>query len=237
VSRDGEIARALRPTFAREAAALSTHLTEAFASGRRDDVRALAHRLVGTAGTVDETAVVVASRTLEALAADQGAEEEDVRAAVDAVVGAVLAAVSAIDAEASAGGEHRPAPLGGLPVVVAIEDNPANVTLLQRIFAGIDGVELVTAQSGMEGVRLARDRDAALVLLDMNLPDVPGEWVLDALRGVDGRPVTQIVVVSADASPGQEEHARSLGASDYVAKPFDIARLRTLVREACAVGV
>jgi DNA-binding response OmpR family regulator len=120
-----------------------------------------------------------------------------------------------------------------VPVVVAIEDSPANVALLHRIFDDVDGIELVTAQSGREGARLAVERSAALVLLDLNLPDVPGEWVLESLRGPDGRPVAKVVVVSADATPGQEAQALRLGASGFIAKPFDIAHLRAVVREAC----
>ena len=233
MSRDDEIAAALRPTFAREAIAIAEELEDASRGGKRDELRRLAHRLVGSAGTVREFALVDASRELEQLAADTTVADETVAATTRSVVAAVRDVAGTVQPDAAAtediaeSGSDR-------PVVVAIEDSPANVTLLRRIFESLPDVELVTTQSGRDGARLAVDRRASLVLLDLNLPDVSGEWVLDALRGADGRAVTNVVVVSADATPGQAEHARRLGASGYVAKPFDIARLRALVREAVA---
>jgi CheY-like chemotaxis protein/HPt (histidine-containing phosphotransfer) domain-containing protein len=236
VSRDEEIAAALRPTFAREARGIAERLDEASRAGSREELRALAHRLVGSAGTVHETAIVDASRELELLAADQSVPDEAVVVRARVVSAAVHRVVGTIVADPAPAHGDPAAPESGRPVVVAIEDSPANVTLLHRIFESIPDVELVTTQTGRDGARLAVDRAASLVLLDLNLPDVPGEWVLDQLRGPDGRAMTKVVVVSAEAGPGQAEHARSLGASDYVAKPFDIGRLRTLVRESCLGG-
>lgn len=230
MTRDEEIAAALRPTFAREARMLAGQIEQAAARGSREELRQLAHRLVGSAGTVREKALVEASRDLELVAGDATVSEGVVVERARSVATVVRALVEQIGVGAPAAGAVGG---GGVPVVVAIEDSSANVALLHRIFDDVDGVELVTAQSGREGARLARERAAALVLLDLNLPDVSGEWVLDALRGDDGQPVPRVVVLSADATPGLEEQARRLGASDYIAKPFDIAHLRAVVREAC----
>jgi CheY-like chemotaxis protein len=230
VTRDEEIAAALRPTFAREARMLAEQIETAAETGSRQELRQLAHRLVGSAGTVREKALVEDSRELERMAGDASVDE---RAVVERARGVTAAVGLLVDQFGVGAAAEDVARGGGVPVVVAIEDSSANVALLHRIFDDVDGVELVTAQSGREGARLARDRAAALVLLDLNLPDVPGEWVLDALRGDDGQPVPKVVVLSADATPGLEEQARLLGASDYIAKPFDIAHLRAVVREAC----
>jgi CheY-like chemotaxis protein/HPt (histidine-containing phosphotransfer) domain-containing protein len=233
VTRDDEIAAALRPTFAREAGPIAAQLEDASRGGRRDELHSLAHRLVGSAATVREVALVDAARTLERLTASAAADDETVAAHTRAVANAVRELIHSIRPEPAAGGADAGSSAAGRPVVVAIDDSPANVTLLHRIFESIPGVELVTSQSGRDGARIALDRHASLVLLDLNLPDVSGEWVLDALRGADGHVVTNVVVVSGDATPGQAEQARRLGATDYVEKPFDIAKLRALVRDAC----
>lgn len=234
MSRDDDIVLALRPTFVREATAIADRLEEATLSGQRDDVRTLAHRLVGTAGTVREEALVEASRELEEIADDVFTDDRAVSVRAVEVAGAVRAVVAASELSSPPSTHDAADANPSLPVVVAIEDNAANVALFRRIFERVDGVELVTAQSGREGAKLAVERSAVLVLLDMNLPDVAGEWVLGALQGPDGKPLTRVVVVSADASPAHEELARNLGASDYVSKPFDVAHLRSLVQEACA---
>ncbi len=235
MSRDDEIAAALRPTFAREATVLAERIEEASEAGRRDDLRRLAHRLIGSAGTVRENGLVAASRELEQVAADETVDDAALAARAGALAAAVRVLVRAIESgtpRALATGAHETvAPA----VVVAIEDSPANLALLRRIFDGIEGARLLTAETGRDGARLAVEHAAALVLLDLNLPDVPGEWVLDALRRPDGTTVTR-VVVSADVTPGQEEQARRLGAADFVAKPYDIARLRAVVMDACRLG-
>jgi len=232
-SRDGHIAAALRPMFAHEAAAIAESLEAAARGGRRDEVRSLAHRLAGSAGTVREPALVDASRELELLAAASTAPDEEVAARASSLATAVRRVVgTAPDAappplQPDGDAETRRA------LVVAIEDSAANAELLRRIVESIPGVELVTCESGREGARIALERDLSLVLLDLDLPDVPGEWVLEALRGADGRPLADVVVVSGGATPGQEERARALGAVGYLAKPFEVARLRALVRDVC----
>lgn len=235
MTRDDDITEALRPTFAREAAALAERIEQASASGRRDDVRLLAHRLVGTAGTVREDALVDASRELEEVAGDAFSDDYAVERRAREVVGAVRAAVEGVAPAAPAEADGADERAVALPVVVAIEDNAANVALLHRIFERINGVELVTAQSGREGARIAVERSASLVLLDMGLPDVPGEWVLEALQGPDGKVATTVVVVSAETQPDHRQLSR-FGVAAYVSKPFDVARLRSLVEEACTAG-
>jgi len=223
VTRDAEIVAALRPVFAGEVNRIAPELRAATADGRWEDVRVLAHRLVGTAGTVEEAGLVDAARSLEAAAACGAVSPEY----LDAVLLAVDGALARSRAAAELGTAGRPVPGQARPVVVAIEDNPANLALLERVFAGIDGVELRTTASGVEGVELARSCSAALVLLDLQLPDVRGEWVLEALAGS-----TRVAVVSGDLDPEREADVRALGASDYVAKPFELAELRALVESA-----
>jgi CheY-like chemotaxis protein len=229
VRRDEEIAAALWPIFVAEATALSDAIETASAAGRRGEVCALAHRLIGTAGTVGESGVVEAARRLED---EAGAASGEIGPAVAAALAAIEQAV-AREPPVTAGTGARPVHRPGASVVVAIEDDAANARLLERIFESVSGIELLTARNGNEGVRLARERGATVVLLDMNLPDGSGERVLERLRDEGGGLRIRVIVVSADATPEKRETARALGAFDYVAKPFDVASLRLLVEEAC----
>lgn len=229
MTRDDAIAAALRPVFAAEAAALARELEEAAAAGRDQRVRALAHRLVGMAGTVHEHCLVAAAHRLEQAAAAEAGDR------LQAAVATTLASLrAAIEATRPAGSAELPPeapglPAAALPVVLAIEDDRANLVLLRRIVDEIPGVELVTAASGAEGLRLAADPRVRLVLLDRRLPDMAGEAVLAALRGGNGRPRVPVVVVTADADAATRREAERLGASGVLPKPFALARLRTLV--------
>ena len=67
--------------------------------------------------------------------------------------------------------------------VLYIEDNPSNVRLVEKIFGLSSDIGLSVAREGSRGVALARELEPDLILLDLHLPDMPGEQVLAALRG------------------------------------------------------
>jgi HPt (histidine-containing phosphotransfer) domain-containing protein len=93
VTRDDRIAAALRPVFAAEAAPLAASLAEAAGAARADEVADGAHRLLGMAASVHETAVADAARALER-AADGGAPPGELRERAAAVTAAVAAALA-----------------------------------------------------------------------------------------------------------------------------------------------
>jgi len=121
------------------------------------------------------------------------------------------------------------APSSGPRTVLYIEDNASNVKLLEAILAGRPEVELMVAIQGRLGMELALEHRPDLVLLDLDLPDMPGDEVLRRLRADPRTATTRVVVVSADATPRQVERLLALGADDYLSKPFDIARLLALI--------
>ncbi len=122
------------------------------------------------------------------------------------------------------------------PCVLCIEDNPANLALIRKVFELRAGVELVTASTGTGALALARSERPKLVLLDLNLPGTSGQEVLSQLRIDAGTRDTPVVIVSADASPGTIARLRAAGATDYLTKPIDIARLLEVVDEALAAA-
>ena len=82
----------------------------------------------------------------------------------------------------------------------------------------------MTALQGRLGIDLARDHRPALILLDLNLPDIHGFDVLRALA-VDGATADiPVIVISAHVTPGQASRALSLGARAVLEKPLDIPR-------------
>ncbi|WP_019875802.1 ATP-binding protein [Sporichthya polymorpha] len=114
-------------------------------------------------------------------------------------------------------------------VVLAVEDNPANVRLLQEIVSRRPGWRLVTAGQGQLGLDLAIADPPDLVLLDLHLPDLRGEDVLMRLRAEPSTAAVPVVVVSADATPGRAERIVALGAADYFTKPIQVGRLLALL--------
>lgn len=114
--------------------------------------------------------------------------------------------------------------------VLYIEDNAANIALLERIFALSPGIRLITAREGARGVLLAESEKPDLVLLDLNLPDVDGATVLQQLQANAETRSIPVIVVSADALPSQRERLKAAGAIDYITKPFNVLEFLATIR-------
>jgi signal transduction histidine kinase/CheY-like chemotaxis protein len=109
--------------------------------------------------------------------------------------------------------------------VLYVEDNVSNLRLIERVVQVRGDVEVVAAMQGRLGLELAREHRPALVLLDLHLPDMPGEEVLRRLREDPATASTPVVIVSADATPGHVQRLLTAGASAYVTKPVDVRDL------------
>jgi PAS domain S-box-containing protein len=109
--------------------------------------------------------------------------------------------------------------------VLSIEDNLSNLRLLERVVAHRSGWRLVHALQGSLGLELARATVPDLVLLDLHLPDLPGEEVLAALQADPATRSLPVYVVSADATQGQRRRLLAAGARGYLTKPIDIRQL------------
>ncbi len=118
--------------------------------------------------------------------------------------------------------------------VLHIEDNLANVELVERVLAQRPQITVVPAMQGRMGIDLARRHHPILILLDLNLLDIPGSEVLKILRDDPTTADIPVAIVSADAMPRQVQRLLSSGAIDYLTKPIDIHRLLELVDDAVA---
>ena len=117
-------------------------------------------------------------------------------------------------------------------VVLHIEDNLSNLTLVERVLAQRADIDVVAAMYGRLGLELARQHHPAIVLLDLHLPDLDGEQVLQRLRDDPATASIPVVIVSADANPGRVQRLISAGATAYLTKPIDVRELLRLVDEA-----
>jgi len=115
-----------------------------------------------------------------------------------------------------------------------IEDNLANLKLVQRVVGHRPDVDIIPAMQGGLGLDLAREHQPALILLDLHLPDIPGDQVLQQLRVNPTTSQIPVVVVSADATPGQRQRLLTAGATAYLTKPYEVQDLLRIIDEALA---
>jgi CheY-like chemotaxis protein len=113
--------------------------------------------------------------------------------------------------------------------VLCIEDNPTNLRLVEAVFAGRPDVRLLTAMAPGLGLELARSHRPAVILLDINLPDMDGYEVMRCLREHPATAAIPVVAVSANAMPQDLERGKAAGFAAYLTKPLDLARLLAVV--------
>ncbi len=112
--------------------------------------------------------------------------------------------------------------------VLYVEDNPANLRLVEHIAARHAHILLVSASAAKRGLALARSVKPDLILLDIHLPDVDGFALLAQLRADEAIRPIPVVAVTAHAMPDDERRARAAGFADYITKPVDVARIDAL---------
>jgi PAS domain S-box-containing protein len=126
---------------------------------------------------------------------------------------------------ATAAAEQEPP----ISTVLYIEDNLANLHLVETVLSRMGHIEVLTAMQGQLGIELARTHAPDLILLDLHLPDMDGEDVARVLLADDATRAIPIVVLSADAYSSVRRRLLAMGVDAYVTKPFDVAKMIELV--------
>ena len=105
------------------------------------------------------------------------------------------------------------------PLILIVEDDP-NVQNLIRTLMETEGYEVITAADGLEGLLKAEIRHPAVIILDIMMPNVDGERVLDEMRTREGLAGVPVLIVTGRA----DAHAAFdplVGARNVIPKPFD----------------
>jgi CheY-like chemotaxis protein len=96
---------------------------------------------------------------------------------------------------------------------------------MQELFRARPHWQLQVACDGRQGLAMARQRGADLMLVDMNLPDMNGLQLLQRLRAHPATAGVRCIALSADAMPEQVSRALAAGFDGYWTKPIDVQRL------------
>jgi len=122
------------------------------------------------------------------------------------------------------------------PRVLLIEDNPADANLVEEalIEAELD-CELSIMRDGAQAIEFFERLDSGaseecphLVLLDLNLPKVSGEAVLERVRLSPRGGTAKVFIISSSAASTDRERVMKLGATDYFRKPANLAQFMEL---------
>lgn len=142
--------------------------------------------------------------------------------------GAEIALIEPAPARTSAAEAQAPA---SHAAVLYIEDNPMNLRLMQRIFAGRKNLELRDATSAEAGISMARANPPALILMDINLPGMDGYAALEILQADPLTARIPVIAITANAMKGDEERGLGSGFVDYLTKPLNVPRFLAILDE------
>jgi two-component system phosphate regulon response regulator PhoB len=117
------------------------------------------------------------------------------------------------------GGSAQPAPPGGGERILVVDDE-ADIVALVAYHLAKAGYRVSTAGNGSDALAAARQERPALVILDLMLPGLSGYEVLEQLRA--GEPTRDVAVLMLTARRDEPDRIRglTLGADDYLTKPF-----------------
>jgi CheY-like chemotaxis protein len=127
-------------------------------------------------------------------------------------------------------GSDRELPAAGRAgTVLYVEDTRSNVDLVARILNHRPELSLVSTAQGERALELAAAHAPVVILLDLHLPDISGLEVLARVRAEPRTATTPVVVVTADASQGQQARLLAAGADAFLTKPVSVSGLLAVI--------
>jgi two-component system response regulator MtrA len=118
-----------------------------------------------------------------------------------------------------------------MPTKILVIDDDMAITELMSMLLKTHGFDVITTNSGVEGVKLVREKNPHVVLLDLMMPDMDGWQVSKAIRAFNNVP---ILILSAINDPSMVASVLDTGADDFLVKPVPssvlVAHIRKMVR-------
>jgi len=115
-------------------------------------------------------------------------------------------------------------------LILIVEDNEKNLKLVRDVLQYM-GYQTIEAGTGEDGVRLARERGPALILMDIQLPGIDGITALGQLRADPATRAIPVIAVTASAMTQDRKKIMAAGFDGYQTKPIKVREFMDAVRE------
>ncbi len=113
-----------------------------------------------------------------------------------------------------------------------VEDNPANLMLVEQIIADHSPLNMLSARDGALGIAIARAQHPDIILMDINLPGISGFKALQILRSDPATAHIPVIALSANAMTRDIEKGLAAGFFRYLTKPIKVSELMDTLDEA-----
>ncbi len=115
--------------------------------------------------------------------------------------------------------------------VLYVEDNPANLALMEQIVENIDGLSIISAHNAEFGIELAKSHKPDLIILDINLPGMSGLEAIEKIKEIDTVSEIPAIALSAAATPRDIRKGLDAGFDHYLTKPINVAEITKTIRD------
>jgi two-component system cell cycle response regulator DivK len=115
-------------------------------------------------------------------------------------------------------------------LILIVEDNEKNLKLVRDVLRH-SGYQTIEAGTGEDGVRLAKERGPALILMDIQLPGIDGITALGQLRADAATRAIPVIAVTASAMTQDRKKIMAAGFDGYQTKPIKVREFMDVVRE------
>ncbi len=120
-----------------------------------------------------------------------------------------------------------------MPKTVITIDDSMSIRETVRLTLASAGYTVMTAEDGQRGLGLCQQQKADLVLTDLNMPHLDGIALIAQLRSLPTYRFTPILMLTTESQEDKKVAGRKAGATGWIVKPFDPARLVAVVQKVC----
>jgi len=117
-----------------------------------------------------------------------------------------------------------------MPKILIVEDNEKNRRMMRDILT-YHGYEIIEAENGEEAIKMAKEVNPELILMDMQMPVMDGFAATSILKNDPETRRIKIIAVTSFAMVGDKEKILQAGADDYISKPLNTRELPERVRK------
>jgi two-component system cell cycle response regulator DivK len=108
-------------------------------------------------------------------------------------------------------------------LILHVEDNFENRMLVRRLLMA-EGYQVIEAEQASQALEILKTNIPDLILMDINMPDMDGYTLTNAIKGLPGLSSIPIIAITANVMKGDREKTLQAGCDGYIEKPIDVDR-------------
>jgi two-component system chemotaxis response regulator CheY len=123
-----------------------------------------------------------------------------------------------------------------MPKTVITVDDSMSIRETVKMILVSAGYQVLTAEDGVKGLQVCQQQKADLILSDLNMPNMDGISLIGKLRALPQYRFTPILMLTTESQEEKKLAGKRAGATGWIVKPFDPARILAVVQKVCPLA-